>query len=97
MGDQQLIEGVAFLNDGAAGKLVVSGSADLKEWVPLAQSAFSATDRQVSVKFAGAQVKYVRLAFETEKASAIRSLKISGPATTKDYQAVPVRKPRRWK
>jgi hypothetical protein len=91
VGDQQLIEAVAFLNDSATGKLVVSGSTDLKEWLPLAQASYSATERQVIVKFAGAQVKYVRLAFENEKASTIRSIKLSGPATTKDYQAVPVK------
>jgi hypothetical protein len=91
IGEQQLIDQVSFLNDGAAGKLVVSSSTDLKEWTPLAQATFGATDRQVPVKFAGAQAKYVRLAFEAATASSIRNVKLSGPATAKDFKVVAVK------
>jgi hypothetical protein len=91
IGEQQQIDSVSFLNDGVAGKLVVSASSDAKDWDSLAQAAFTATDRYVAVKFAGAQAKYVRLAFDAGTASSIRNLKISGPSTAKDYKTVPVK------
>lgn len=91
MGEQQLIEQVSFLNDGAASKLVISASTDLKEWTPLAQATFVASDRYVPVKFAAAHAKYIQLAFETGTSSSIRNVKLGGSATTKDYKAVTVK------
>lgn len=90
MGEQQLIDQVSFLNDGAAAQLVISTSADLKEWTSAAEQSFGVIDRQVQVKFAGTQAKYVRLSFDTATASSIRFLKLGGKATTQDYKAVPV-------
>ena len=88
LGEQQLVESVSFLNDGAAGKVVISSSPNLKEWLPLAQASFEATDRLVPVKFAGVQAKYFRVAFETKAAASIRGFKLSGPASAKDYKVV---------
>lgn len=91
IGEQQMIDQVSFLNDGVAGKLVISASADLKEWTPLAEVKFGATDRRVPAKFAGAQAKYVRLAFDAATGSGIRNVKLGGPATTKDFKTVEVK------
>lgn len=85
--EQLLIDSVSFVNDGAAGKVVVSGSADQKEWIGLAQATFTDSDRHVPIKFAGAQVKYVRLAFEVGKSAAIRSLHVGGANKLSDYKA----------
>lgn len=88
LSEQLLIESLSFLNDGAAGKVSVASSADLKEWQPLAQAGFESADRQVPVKFAGVQAKYVRLVIETKAAASIRNLKLRGPVASRDFQAV---------
>lgn len=88
LGEQQLVESVSFLNDGAAGKVVIASSPDLKEWLPLAQASFEASDRLVPVKFAGVQAKYFRVSFEIKSAASIRGFKLNGPATAKDYKVV---------
>lgn len=88
LSEQLLIESLSFLNDGAAGKVSVASSADLKDWQALAQASFESTDRQVPVKFAGVQAKYVRLTFETKSATTIRNLKLKGPVASRDFTPV---------
>lgn len=88
--EQLLVDAVSFVNDGVAGKVVVSGSADQKEWTALAQASFTDADRHVPIRFAGAQMKYVRLAFETGKGATIRSLHLGGANKLTDYKAFTV-------
>lgn len=90
LGAQEVIEDVSFLNEGVSGSVTVSSSTNLNDWTSLAQASFPASEQLVSLRFAGAQAKYVRLSFNSTSSASIRSLKVSGPARVSDYKAVPL-------
>ncbi len=77
---QTQITMVSFLNDGAAGVLTLSGSADQQSWTPLGQTSFVTTDRYIPIQFAGVNIKYLRLAFDVSKSGSVGSLVASGSA-----------------
>ncbi len=77
---------VTFVVDGAEGRVSVSSSGDQQAWAPLSQAVFTAADRSVTMRFAGAQAKYVRLEFDLSKAGTVRSLGIYGTDTDYDYK-----------
>jgi hypothetical protein len=91
IGEQQIVDQVSFVNDGVAGKMVISSSTDLQQWTSLAQATFAATDREVPVNFAGVQAKYIRLEFDSATASSIRDVRLGGSATTQDFTTVPIK------
>lgn len=91
LGAQEVVEDVSFINEGVSGTVTVSSSTDLNEWTSLAQASFQSNERLVSLKFAGAQAKYVRISFNASNGASIRSLKISGAAMASDYKSVPVK------
>ncbi|MDB6074887.1 MAG: hypothetical protein JWO89_2527 [Verrucomicrobiaceae bacterium] len=77
---------VAFVVDGAEGRVSVSSSGDQKAWAPLSQSVFTAADRSITMRFAGVQAKYVRLEFDLSKGGSIRALGVYGTDTDYDYK-----------
>jgi hypothetical protein len=91
LGAQEVVEDVSFINEGVSGSVTVSCSTDMNQWVSLAQAGFDAGERLVSLRFAGAQAKYVKLTFNASNGSSIRSLSISGPSKVSDYKAVQVK------
>jgi hypothetical protein len=91
LGAQEVVEDVSFVNEGVSGSVTVSCSTDMNQWVSLAQAGFDASERLVSLRFAGAQAKYVKLSFNASNGASIRSLSISGPAKVSDYKAVEVK------
>lgn len=82
---QYTIDTTRFLNDGAEGKVTISGSADNAKWTSLGQASFTASDRSVPVSFAGAQVKYLKVAFQASKNGVIRSFSAFGATKAKDF------------
>ncbi|MEI6535802.1 MAG: hypothetical protein WCN98_10710, partial [Verrucomicrobiaceae bacterium] len=91
LSSQQVIDTVYMVNDGMVGNVSCLGSTDNKDWVKLAQSNLSdadlsGTDRTVTLHFAGAQAKYLKITFNTTKPGSIRSFSIFGTATSKDYK-----------
>ncbi|QIF04188.1 hypothetical protein [Roseimicrobium sp. ORNL1] len=91
LGAQEVVEDVSFINEGVSGSVTVSSSTDNSQWVSLAQAGFDAGERLVSLRFAGAQAKYVKLSFNASNGASIRNLSISGPSKVSDYKAVPVK------
>lgn len=91
LGAQEVVEDVSFINEGVSGSVTVSCSTDMNQWVSLAQAGFDASERLVSLRFAGAQAKYVKLSFNASNGASIRSLSISGPSKVSDYKAVQVK------
>lgn len=87
LGVQRLIESASIVNDNASGRVVISGSSDLKNWSPAGQAVFGAADRQVSVSFAGSQLKYLKVRFELTKGGTIRSFQLFGGDTDQDFKA----------
>ncbi len=83
---QTHVRQLTFLNDGAAGKLVVSASADNQSWVPMAETAFAAGDDLVDLGAGSAFSKYLRLSFELSKSGGIAGLKVVGEDFDADYQ-----------
>ncbi len=83
---QMHVRQLTFLNDGAAGKLVVSASADNQTWVPMADAAFASADDVVELAAGSAFSKYLRLSFELSKPGAIAGLKLVGEDFDADYQ-----------
>ncbi|MGC3992210.1 MAG: hypothetical protein QM796_21450 [Chthoniobacteraceae bacterium] len=77
---QRLIESTSFLNGGAEGTVTISGSSDHKDWINLGQASFVSTDRYIQLQFAGAQIKYLQLAFATAQGGKISSLTIAAAA-----------------
>lgn len=86
LGRQVVTNYVTFTNDGAEGRISVSSSGDQHAWAPLSQAVFTSADRIVSLKFAGAQNKYVRLEFDLAKAGSIRELGVYGTDTDYDFR-----------
>lgn len=91
LGAQEVVEDVSFINEGVSGSVTVSSSTDNNQWVSLAQAGFDASERLVSLRFAGAQAKYVKLSFNASNGASIRNLSISGPSRVSDYKAVAVK------
>lgn len=85
LGRQTNIHLAGISNDGAEGRLAIAGSVDQKTWTNLGQSVFTPADRLVNVKFASAQVKYVKLQFDLSKGGNIRSLELFGTETGDDF------------
>lgn len=75
----------SLVNDGAEGRVALSASVDQKAWNNLGQSVFTPADREVLVKFATSQAKYVRLQFDLSKGGTTRSLAVYGTATERDF------------
>jgi hypothetical protein len=86
---QQNIHTAAFNNDGAEGKLTISGSADNKDWSLLGSAVFSAKDRVAQIYFAAATVKYVRASFDSAKGGTIRAFEVFGESTDRDFSMIP--------
>lgn len=84
-GRQTMFETASFTNDGIEGKVMLSASADKKNWTALGQAVFSAADRSVSVHFAGVQAKYVRAQWELSKGGTIRNFQLFGGERDPDY------------
>ena len=82
---QTNVDVVAFVNDGIEGRVAVAASADNKAWNSIAQSVITPADRQVSIKFASVQAKYVKLQFDLSKGGSVRSLGIFGSETDSDF------------
>lgn len=85
LGRQTNIHLVGITNDGAEGRIAIAGSVDQKAWTNLGQSVFTPADRLVNVKFASAQVKYVKLQFDLAKGGTIRALELFGNETGDDF------------
>lgn len=83
---QMHVRQLTFLNDGAAGKLVVTASADNLTWVPMADAAFASGDDVVDLGAGSAFSKYLRLSFELSKPGSIAGLKVVGEDFDADYQ-----------
>lgn len=83
---QMNVRQLSFLNVGAAGKLVVTASADNKTWVPMTDAVFAAADDVVDLSSGSAYCKYLRLSFELSKPGAISSMKVVGEDFDADYQ-----------
>ncbi len=83
---QMHVRQLTFLNDGAAGKLVVTASADNQTWVPMADAAFTSADDVVDLTAGSAFSKYLRLSFELSKPGSIAGLKVVGEDFDADYQ-----------
>lgn len=83
---QTHVRQLTFLNEGAAGRLVVTASADNLTWVPMADAAFSSADDVVDLAAGSAFSKYLRLSFELSKPGCIAGLKVVGEDFDADYQ-----------
>ncbi len=85
LGRQTNIHLAGITNDGAEGRIAVAGSVDQQTWTNLGQSVFTPADRLVNVKFASAQVKYVRIQFDLAKGGTVRSLELFGTETAEEF------------
>lgn len=83
---QSQVRQLTFLNDGAAGRLVVSASTDNMTWVPMASTAFASGDDVVDLGAGASYSKYLRLSFELSKPGSIAGLKVVGEDYDADYQ-----------
>lgn len=79
----------AIMNDGVEGRLAVSGSVDQKTWNNLGEAVFTPADREVAIKFASSQAKYVRLQFDLSKGGTVRSLSVYGSTTAREFAVAP--------
>ncbi|TLD69040.1 hypothetical protein FEM03_19420 [Phragmitibacter flavus] len=82
LNSQQYVDTITLSNAGAEGVVTVSGSADKSSWNALSQVSFTSSDVAVSARFASAQVRYVRLDFETSAPGAITNIAILGSAAS---------------
>ena len=89
LNSQQNVHTVAFINDGAEGKITIAGSTDRKDWSALGSSVFSASDRVAQIYFATATAKYLQVCFDSAKGGTIRSFEVFGESTDKDFSLVP--------
>lgn len=85
---QTVFESVSFVNRRVEGIVRVMGSADGREWTLLSTQTISGNN-DVLTRFAGMQGKYVKLAFNTRSAGALRSLNISGTLQDSDVSIPP--------
>lgn len=91
LANQQVINTIYFVNDGLVGTVTCAGSTDNKDWVNFSQAKLSDTnltgdDRTVTMHFASAQAKYLKISIESTKQGSIRSLSIYGASTSKDFK-----------
>jgi len=86
LGRQVVSNYVTFMNDGAEGRISVSSSVDQRSWTSLSRDVFTGADRMITLRFAGAQGKYVKLEFDLGKAGTIRGLGIYGNDTDYDFK-----------
>ena len=83
---QTVIDVVSIVNDGAEGSFSVEVSIDNQKWVPLKQVVFTAADQSLFSKFAGAQVKYLKLQLDLSKGGSLRALNVYGVDSDLDYK-----------
>jgi len=86
LGRQTNIHLAGISNDGAEGRIAIAGSVDQNTWTNLGQSVFTPADRLVNVKFASAQVKYVKVQFDLAKGGTVRALELFGTETADDFE-----------
>ena len=86
---QHTINEVLFINDSAEGKAIVSTSVDGKKWMSAGQGGFNVADRVVSIRFAIAAARFVRVDFDMAKSGTIRGFGIFGGTSDKDYRLAP--------
>ena len=84
-GKPTMINRSAFANDGIEGRATLSGSNDQKGWAVLDEKVFTSSDREVSLTFAGMQVKFMKLEFALSKGGSIRNFQLFGGDKDKDY------------
>ena len=82
---QYMVDTTRLINDGVEGKVTVSGSADASRWTGLGQTEITATDRSIPIAFAGAQIKFLKIAFQSSKNGVVRNLSVYGGAKTRDF------------
>jgi hypothetical protein len=85
LGRQTNIHFAGIANDGAEGRVAIAGSVDQKSWTVLGQSIFTPADRLVNIKFATAQVKYVKVQFDLAKGGSLRALELFGTDSGDDF------------
>ena len=86
LGRQIVVELVSLINDGAEGRIAVEGSLDNHKWTPVSQSVFTAADRTILLRFAGANASYVRIQFDLSKGGGVKSASIYGSDTDQDFK-----------
>jgi hypothetical protein len=86
MQGQRLVESVVFVNDALEGKATLSGSTDNKTWTNLGHTLFTPADRNVSLAFAGVQIRYLKFDLELSKAGTLRNFQVYGGDVDKDYE-----------
>lgn len=83
---QTVVNVVSVVNDGAEGRLSIEASVDNQKWIPIKQTVFTAADQTIFSKFAGAQVKYLKVQLDLSKGGSLRALDIYGADTDLDYE-----------
>ena len=86
LGRQVVVEFVSLINEGAEGRVSIEASLDNRKWSPLAQSVFTAADRSLNLRFAGANASYVRIQFDLSKAGSVSSAAIYGSDSDQDFK-----------
>lgn len=86
LGRQIMVELISLTNEGAEGRISVEGSLDNRKWTSLSQSVFTAADRTVILRFAGANASYVKVQFDLSKAGSVKSLDVYGSDTDQDFK-----------
>ena len=82
---QRLVDTVAFMNDAIGGKATISGSSDNKTWTHLGHSLFTPADQSITVAFAGAQIRYIKLNLELSKGGTLKNFQVFGGDSDRDY------------
>ena len=86
IGRQTTANLVNFVNDGIEGKASVFSSTDKQNWAALSQAIFAPADRLVSLRFATAQARYLKIQYELVRGGSIRHLSVYGTETQQDFE-----------
>lgn len=86
LGRQVMIELVSLTNEGAEGRISIESSLDNHKWTALSKSVFTAADRTIILRFAGANASYVRIQFDLSKAGSVKTLGLYGSDTDQDFK-----------
>ena len=86
LGKLSVVSLVSLVNEGAEGRVSIEGSVDKNKWVQLGQQVFTGSDRGLSIRFAGATAKHVRLSFDLSKGGVVKTLGIYGSTSDQDYE-----------
>ncbi len=86
LGRQVVTNYVTFVNGGSEGRVSVSSSGDQRNWTALSRDVFTGADLLITLRFAGAQGKYVKLEFDLSKAGTVRGLGVFGSDTDYDFK-----------